>query len=126
MADMAGVGPSGQRVEVRTDALGAQYIRSISLRYLLTNQVSSSGTGMVTLTIPSDAVAAYVHVTAADIYYNFDAGSATPSSTVGDDALQGDAFYIYGPQKLATFRAVRQASVNFTLKCQYYMEQRDE
>lgn len=126
MADMAGVGPSGQRVEVRTDALGAQYTRGISLRYILTNQVSSSGTGMVALTVPPGATAAYVHITAADVYYNFDAASVTPSSTVGDDALQDTAFYIYGPQKLTAFRAVRQGGVNFTLKCSYYMEARDE
>ena len=126
MVKLAATGPSGELVEARADALGAQHVRVPSLRYLLTNQVSSSGTGMVSLTIPSGATAAYVHLTAADIYYNYDAGSATPSSTVGDDALQDAGFYIYGPQKLAGFRAVRQASVNFTLKCSYYMELRDE
>lgn len=128
MSDVRAVGPSGEHVELRSTAQGSLFGQTIpgGLLYLRAQQLSTSGTGAVSLTIPGGAVYAEVQVTAADIYYNYDNGSVTPASTAGMQAFIGDIIPIKGPVKMQSFRAVRQGSVNTTLNIFYYSGTRDE
>ena len=126
MSDIRGLTKAGEYEPVRQNSLGALHVSPPRLQYINDSQVTSTGTGLNALVIPPGAIVADIQVTAADIYFDFGNASTTPASTQGQEAYMGDHIYVYGPTKLLQFRAVRQASVNFTLKIFWYSELLDE
>lgn len=126
MADIRAMTVTGLK-DLWASLQGALHVKSApgGYRYAGQQQVTSAAATAYGLTVPPQAAHAEIHVTGADIYYDLDQ-SATPSSSHGDTASVGDQITLHGRNQLAGFRAVRQGSVNFTLKALYFSDQRDE
>ena len=112
--------------DVRIDSQGFLLTAAKPLRYLTTNHLVSTGTGLNSLVVPPGAYAVQITVREADIYWNCEGGSTTPSSTIGDDAMIGDVITLVGPSQMEQCRAVRQGATNFRLKNRFYSELTDE
>ena len=109
-------------VDLRASIRGALHVKHPPRRYIGYQQLSSAAAATAySLTVPTGATYADIHVTGANIYYGY-VKDGTPSSTVGDTANIGDDIFLEGGNELKNFRAVRQGAANFKLIIKYHRE----
>jgi hypothetical protein len=122
MSYIGSQGPDGEVRDLHQSQQGSLHTMDRPLQYLNDEHVTSSDGTANALNPPAGAVHATLHIRAADIYFDYGGGSTTPASGQGDEAFIGDRIVLGTFQQMERFRAVRQASANFTIKVMYYQE----